>query len=72
MVWWGWLIVAVLVMAALYGAVVLVFFGKVSKRVFRTFDEVSKDDPFDHPFFTSAEESLQDRVKRMTGRREGP
>lgn len=56
MVWWGWLIVAALTLAAVYGAVALVFFTRVSKRVFRTFDDtrsiLNKDDPFDDPFFT--------------------
>lgn len=76
MPWWGWLIVAALAMAAVYGTVALVFFAKTSKRVFSTFDDtratfdiLDKDVPLSDPFFTS---SVADRVKRMTGSRPFP
>lgn len=54
--WWGWLIIAVVALVAVFYGIVLVFFAKTSKRVFRTFDDVSKGpharrDPFDAPFF---------------------
>jgi hypothetical protein len=55
MPWWGWLIVAGLSLVALYYVVVLVFAGKVAKRVFKAHDSVQAkldgDDPFDDPFF---------------------
>jgi hypothetical protein len=62
--WWGWVIIAVVAMAGIYGTVALLFFHKASKRVFRTFDDVRDahftvdprepwggKDPFDDPFF---------------------
>jgi hypothetical protein len=52
MPWWGWLITAVVVLVALYYVVALVFFTKVSKRVFKTHDDIfNGKDPFDDPFF---------------------
>lgn len=59
MPWWGWLITVVVALVALYYVVVLVFFAKVSKRVFGTHDKIQRragglfgdGDPFDDPFF---------------------
>jgi hypothetical protein len=59
MPWWGWLITVVVGLIALYYLVALVFFAKVSKRVFKTHDQITRrpgglfgdKDPFDDPFF---------------------
>jgi hypothetical protein len=59
MPWWGWLITVVVALVALYYVVALVFFAKVSKRVFKTHDQITRrpgglfgdKDPFDDPFF---------------------
>lgn len=48
--WWGWTIIAVVALVAVYYAVALVFFAKVSKRVFKTHDEFFKTDHFKDDF----------------------
>lgn len=81
--WWGWLIIAVIGLCVVYLGIFLLFFRKVSKRVFRTFDDVHtevlghnwthsyKQDPFNgkSPY---TGEALPEQVKRMTARKPWP
>lgn len=51
MPWWGWLIVAVIALGALYLVAWAVFARTVFKQVKSVHENVFEKDPFDAPFF---------------------